>query len=122
MKIPKKFKVFASTINVCFDNTRLSDEGVLGDCSFTSNQINISNKYKGQELPESTTLDTFWHEKIHIILDAMGEHELSRNEKFVEVLARLLRQSDESSVYESYTSQMDCAKDLTTRKDSKWGI
>jgi len=30
MKIPKRFKVFASTINVDFDSERLSNEGFLG--------------------------------------------------------------------------------------------
>jgi len=29
----------------------------------------------------------------------MGEHELSKNEKFVEIFARLLRQSDESAEF-----------------------
>lgn len=98
-KIPKSFKVFASTINVGFDNVRLSHEGVLGDCSFNNNQISICSEYKGNKMPECATLDTFYHEKTHIILDAMGEHDLSRNEKFVEVFARLWRQSEETSIY-----------------------
>ena len=97
MKIPKKFKVFASTINVGIDNIRLSNEGSLGDCSFTDGQINICTEYKGQKISDCCNLDTFYHEKVHIILDAMGEHELSKQEKFVEVFARLLRQSDESA-------------------------
>lgn len=96
-KIPKRFKVFASTINVDYDNERLSNQGILGDCSFTNNQINICSEFRGEKVSECSTIDTFYHEKIHIILDAMGEHELSRNEKFVEVFARLLRQSDESA-------------------------
>jgi hypothetical protein len=99
MKIPKKFKVFASTINVGFDNARLSNEGLLGSCSFMDNKISICDEYKGEKISECSTVDTFYHEKIHIILDAMGEHELSQNEKFVEVFARLLRQSDESAEF-----------------------
>jgi hypothetical protein len=99
MKIPKKFKVFASTINVEFDNVRLSNEGVLGECSFTDNKIIICSEYKGEKLSKCCTVDTFYHEKVHIILDAMGEHELSKQEKFVEVFARLLRQSDESAEF-----------------------
>lgn len=98
-RIPKKFKVFASTINVGYDNTRLSNEGVLGDCSFTDSQITICSKYKGEDINKCVIADTFYHEKTHIILDAMGEHELSKNEKFVEVFARLLRQSDESAEF-----------------------
>lgn len=99
MKIPKKFKVFASTISIHFDNERLSNDNLLGDCSFTDNRINVCSKYKGEELPECSVVDTFYHEKIHIILDSMGEHELSKNEKFIEVFARILRQSDESAEY-----------------------
>ena len=99
-KIPIKFKVFASTIDVVFDNERLSNEGILGDCSFTDNNISICSEYNGEKVTECNTLDTFYHEKVHIILDAMGEHKLSKKEKFVEVFARLLRQSDESSEYE----------------------
>ncbi len=100
MKIPKSFKVFASTINVGFDNVRLSNEGVLGDCSFTDGQINVCNEYKGEKISDCCAVDTFYHEKVHIILDAMGEHELSKNEKFVEVFSRLLRQSDDTAEYE----------------------
>jgi hypothetical protein len=99
MKIPNKFKVFASTINVGFDNVRLSNEGALGDCSFTDNKISICSEYKGKEVSECSAVDTFYHEKVHIILDAMGEHELSKQEKFVEVFARLLRQVDESAEF-----------------------
>ena len=96
MKIPKKFKVFASTIDVVYDSNRLSNEQLLGDCSYQDGKISVCDEYKGELVPDSCVVDTFYHEKIHIILDAMGEHELSRNEKFVEVFARLLRQSDES--------------------------
>jgi len=100
MKIPKSFKIFASTVNITTDdNIRLSNDQVLGDCSFSDLQINICTEYKGDKVESSTIVDTFYHEKIHIILDAMGEHELSQKEKFVEVFARLLRQSDESAEF-----------------------
>ena len=100
-KIPKSFKVFASHVNVTTnDNIRLSNNQVLGDCSFSDLQINICTEYKGESVASSTATDTFYHEKVHIILDAMGEHELSQNEKFVEVFARLLRQTDETAIYE----------------------
>jgi hypothetical protein len=92
--IPKRFNVFATTVNVKIDNERLSNEGILGDCSFTDAQINVCSKYKGEDVNEDAIADTFYHEKVHIILDAMGEHGLSKKEKFVEVFARLLRQSD----------------------------
>ena len=99
MKIPKNFKMFASTITIDYDSTRLSNDGVLGDCSFMDSKISLCDNYKGQKVNKDTITDTFYHEKVHIILDGMGEHELSRNEKFVEVFARLLRQSDESAEF-----------------------
>ena len=44
-------------------------------------------------------LNTFYHEKVHAILRAMNEEELNENEKFVDVFAKLLRQSDETSTF-----------------------
>lgn len=98
-KIPKKFKLFASTITIKYENTRLSNESIHGDVDFSDNKISLCSEYKGKPLSPSIIKDTFYHEKVHIILDSMGEHELSNNEKFVEVLSRLLRQSDETSEY-----------------------
>lgn len=97
MKIPKSFQLFATTVDVVFDNTKLSYDSNFGECSYSDAKITLCFSYKGEKLPESTILDTFYHEKVHMILDAMGEHEISKNEKFVEVFARLLRQSDETA-------------------------
>jgi len=99
MEIPKSFKLFATTINVNYENERLSNESVIGECSYTDNSITLCSNYKGSELAASTIIDTFYHEKIHVILDAMGEHEMSKNEKFIEIFSRLLRQSDETVIY-----------------------
>tara|TARA_R110000782_G_scaffold243011_1_gene329553 strand:- start:550 stop:855 length:306 start_codon:yes stop_codon:yes gene_type:complete len=98
-KIPRSFKVFDSTINIEYADVKLSYESLLGDCSYTDSKIRLCLSYKGEALNHNSILDTFYHEKIHIILDAMGEHELSKNEKFVEVFSRLLRQTDNTSEY-----------------------
>lgn len=97
MKIPKRFQLFATTVNVVFNDAKLSYNSNFGECSYSNAEIILCEKYKGGQLPESTILDTFYHEKVHVILDAMGEHDLSKNEKFVEVFSRLLRQSDETA-------------------------
>ena len=99
MKIPKKFKLFATTINVEYDNVGLSNQSILGSCSYTDTKITLCDNYKGDILNDGTVMDTFYHEKVHVILDAMGEHKLSSNEKFVEIFSRLLRQSDETTEY-----------------------
>ena len=99
MKIPKKFKLFGSTININFQDSRLSYQSRLGDCSYIEGEINLCKEYQGENLSEDVIIDTFYHEKVHVILDGMGEHELSANEKFVDVFSKLLRQSDETAEY-----------------------
>ena len=98
-KIPKSFRVFATTINIKYENERLGHEGFLGDCSVNDNQISLCGNSKGKAISLSVITDTFYHEKVHILLDSMGEHKLSQNEKFVEVFARLLRQSDKTAKF-----------------------
>jgi len=99
MDIPKSFKLFATTVTVNYDSLRLSNESVLGESNVTDNLITLCENYKGDNLDKSIILDTYYHEKVHFILDTMGEHTMSRNEKFVEVFSRLLRQSDETTKY-----------------------
>lgn len=93
MKIPKRFKLFSSIINIEYHSDELSNISALGDCSYIDNQIRLCSVYKGSQVTDSSITDTFYHEKVHVILDSMGEHELSKNEKFVEVFSKLLRQS-----------------------------
>ena len=100
MKIPKSFKLFGTTINVEFNSIELSFNSLLGDCSFCDNKISLSDSYKGSPVPKSTVIDTFYHERTHVILDAMGRHTLSQDEEFVEVFSRLLRQADETAEFE----------------------
>ena len=99
MGIPKSFKLFATTVKVEYDDSKMSNESCLGACSYTDALITLCENYKGDKLNKGVVIDTFYHEKVHVILDAMGEHELSKNEKFVEVFSRLLRQSDETACY-----------------------
>ena len=91
MEIPKKFKLFGTTINISYEDTRLSNQSSLGDCSYIEGEINLCKKYKGENLSEDAIM--------HVILDGMGEHDLSANEKFVDVFSKLLRQSDESAEF-----------------------
>ena len=98
-KIPKKFQLFANTIDVVVDNDTTNNESALGLSDYTNSLISLCDNYKGAKLNEGTVVDTFYHEKVHMILDAMNDHKLSRNERFVDVFSKLLRQADESSEY-----------------------
>lgn len=98
-KIPKSFKLFGTTINIVWENERLNDHKVYGLAEYSKSQITLSTTHSTDNLSEDRMLDTFYHEKVHTILDAMNERDLSENEKFVDVFAKLLRQSDETAKY-----------------------
>lgn len=98
-KIPKSFKLFASTVEVVFDNTQMSNESTLGTADCYKRKITLCDTYKGEKLKKDVILESFYHEKVHMILDSMGEHNLSANEKFVEIFAMLIRQSIETEEY-----------------------
>jgi len=99
MKIPKRYKLFGTTVNVVWDNKRLNDKGVYGLCSYSKSEITLSTIHGVEELSEDLVMDTFYHERTHSILDAMNEQDLSSNEKFVDVFSKLLRQADESAEF-----------------------
>lgn len=94
MNIPKKFKLFGTTINVVFDNKRMNDMSSYGVSSYSESKITLCTADAGYKLSKDKILDTFYHEKVHIILNSMQEYELSKNEKFVDIFAKLWRQSD----------------------------
>lgn len=101
MRIPKSFKLFATPIEVVFDNNRMQDMGCYGLAEYSFSKITLADMYELKPLSHGKIMDTFYHEKVHMILDTMGEGELSRNEKFVDTFAKLLRQSDETAEYET---------------------
>lgn len=99
MNIPKKFKLFGTTYSIVWDNKRLNDKSVYGLSDYSRTEITLSNTEGTVDLSEDRMMDTFYHEKVHAILDMMHERELSDNEKFVDVFAKLLRQADETAEF-----------------------
>jgi len=99
IKVPKSFKLFGTTINVVWDNKRMNDAGCYGSTDYATCQVILSNKEGIDDLSEDRIMDTFYHERTHAILDAMNEVDLSKNEKFVDVFSKLLRQSIETEKY-----------------------
>ena len=97
--IPKSFKLFATTVNVEFDNNMMGEREVYGDNCQSTSKIRLCDSAQGIDLSEDVIVDTFYHEKAHSILRAMGEYELNTNEKFVDIFARLWRQADETAEY-----------------------
>jgi hypothetical protein len=98
-RIPKRFKLFGSYTNIVWDNERMNRDGKYGEHDYSQQKITLSDTHGVLQLSEDKILDTFYHEKVHSILAAMNERELNDNEKFVDVFAKLLRQSDETTEY-----------------------
>ena len=99
IKIPKSFKLFGTSYKIIWNNDRLNDREEYGLCDYSKSEIILSTTHGLNNLSEDKIMDTYYHEKVHAILDMMHERELSENEKFVDVFAKLLRQSDETSEY-----------------------
>jgi hypothetical protein len=100
MQLPKEFKLFGSTINVSFKNKDNNEGERYGAFQYSKCEITLSTTQLLDKLAEDRIKDTFYHEKVHAILDFMSEKELSENEKFVDIFGKLLRQSDETSIWE----------------------
>jgi len=99
MKIPKKFKLFGTTINIVWNNKRLHDMEAYGLEDYSRCEITLSNKNQNGKVSKDRIVDTFYHERTHAILNAMNETDLSRDENFVDVFSKLLRQADETAKY-----------------------
>ena len=99
-KLPKSYKLGADTINVFVSyNKELIAKELLGKYSRDLCIIELNNTdNSGILYPEDTIMNTFYHEKVHSILSLMG-HELNNNEEFIDLFARLLRQTDITSEY-----------------------
>lgn len=100
MKIPKKFKLFGTTYNVVWDNDKMNYNKSYGESDYSKSEITLSTTHGNRPLSNDKIMDTFYHEKVHAILDMMHETEISNNEKFVDVFAKLLRQADETAEFE----------------------
>lgn len=98
-QIPIEFKLFSTTIRVVFDNEKMNNMKYYGCFDYSNSTITLSFTKGITTLSLDRIKDTFYHEKVHAILDMMNENELSENEKFVDVFAKLLRQSDETSKF-----------------------
>jgi len=98
-KIPKSFKLFASTINVEFDNKLCNDKEAYGLADYGACKIFLTKVNGVDKLSDDRIMDVFYHEKVHLILDSMGHFDLSKDEKFVDLFGKLLRQSDLTSIF-----------------------
>lgn len=96
-KIPKSFTVGGQDIEVLIQYTIDGDK--MGEACLWNGIIKISEIYKGYKQTDSSKFNTFHHELIHLILDTMGEFELSSNERFVNTFGGFLTEAIRSFEY-----------------------
>lgn len=85
MYIPDQIQVGGQDVKVEFVET--IEGGLLGECMISSGYLKIANNGKGYTQSNTSKLNTFVHECVHLILDTMGESEMSGNERFVNSFA-----------------------------------
>lgn len=92
LKIPNKIRLGGQEIEIRNVDSLPYDD--LGHCSLAGGYIEIANTFgKDGIQSESSKLNTYIHEVVHLVLDTMGELELSRNEKFVNCFAGFLTEA-----------------------------
>ncbi len=96
MKIPESFELMGTTIKVEYSEKLLHKDTSVGMAVYRDNLIYLQSPSKAAPIPKSDIEQTFIHEKVHWILNMMGEHDLRTNEKFVDLFAHLLHQSIKS--------------------------
>jgi len=96
--IPEKFKLKGELIHVVIDNEYCNEDEIYGEADFTLALITLCNRYKGKALKKSLKEKTFFHELVHMILDAMGQDELNKDEDFVDAFADLWYEFEKSKV------------------------
>lgn len=112
--IPTEFTLFGHKYSVCLQDDLFENEGIYGDADEDLKMIRLQNvgdvvrKYEENgkvhetkvKITKETLIETFFHEVVHIMLDASNEVELSENEKFVNIMGKAWLEIYLSSAYE----------------------
>lgn len=114
IKIPSEFTLFGHKYKVVMCNNLFEDEDCYGTADGDLKLIRLQStgsvirRYeedgKSYEntliITDDTLIETFFHELVHIILDATGEIELTENERFVNMMGKSLLEIYQTSNYE----------------------
>lgn len=88
IQLPKKIEIGGNDIDVLVVDSIEGDS--LGQCSLPEGYIKIAKTSYGKEQSISSQNNTLYHEITHLILDTMGEFDLSKDEKFVNTFSSFL--------------------------------
>lgn len=90
--IPTEFSILGIKYKIEYAR-ELADK--LGVCDYNKAKITLLDDNLSSDLMEQT----FWHEVVHVILDSIGEKELSDNEILVNKFSGALHQIIKTSIY-----------------------
>jgi hypothetical protein len=119
VEIPKEFVLFGHKYTVSIVDDLFEKEDCYGTADEDMKLIRLQNVGVVSKMYEEdgkmveskivitpeTIAETFFHEVLHIILDATGEEDLSLNERFVNITGKALLEIYLSSVYEKESKQ-----------------
>jgi len=88
----KEFTLGAVKWSVEINNEKLDDKESYGICYYDESKILLQDETLNHKRSTTSIEQTMYHEVVHSILDTIGEHELSANEKFVQQFSLLLHQ------------------------------
>jgi hypothetical protein len=92
MIIPKSFQLLGHTFTVAMQDNLQSGHDAIGLAKFHENKIILQAHTKATPHARTQIEQTFCHEVVHCILDAMGDKERSENEQFVDLFGSLIHQ------------------------------
>src|SRR5438132_6955230 len=99
MQIPSRFVLLGQHWTVAFVEDLSEQNDCVGDAQYRRNLIRLQPNNGVVHRPQSQVEQTFLHELLHAILEALGEKELNDNEKLVDLMAGLLHQAFTSAEY-----------------------
>lgn len=96
IEFPTSFQLGGVAWTISFDNELMVNEECLGMCYHQSCEIKLCTEYKGEVLGDSKIMENLYHEIVHAILVSIEDHDLSKNEKFVQGFSLLLHQFEKT--------------------------
>ena len=95
MKIPTELTLMGIPIKIEIDNTFVKRYGRIASIDYIKQIITIDTSH-----PKETVEQALIHEICHMIMYIMGEEELQKNEKFIDILAHLIYQALATAKYD----------------------
>lgn len=99
LNLPKQFQLVASTYKVNVDNQANDWNDSMGMFSDNMKEIKLATQVGYDILPSDSILDTYYHELAHALVYNTKKTDYYKDEEFIDLLGRFLRQYLESIKY-----------------------